>query len=95
MYHGAAALLEPICDKRVTGCIQGISDAHKLLINLVWTALVLFAASLLGKREPLRERLSRRPVLLCACLTLGVIVILLFGSYGIGYDAGDFIYGQF
>ena len=55
----------------------------------------LFAASLLGKREPLRERLSRRPVLLCACLTLGVIVILLFGSYGIGYDAGDFIYGQF
>ena len=57
--------------------------------------LVLFAASLLGKREPLRERLSRRPVLLCACLTLGVIVILLFGSYGIGYDAGDFIYGQF
>ena len=57
--------------------------------------LVLFTASMLGKREPLRERLSRRPVLLCVCLTLGVIVILLFGSYGIGYDAGDFIYGQF
>ena len=46
LYQGAAALLEPVCDKRIVSCIQGISDAHKLLISLVWTALVLFAASL-------------------------------------------------
>lgn len=46
LYHGAAALLEPVCDKRVTACIQGISDAHKLLVSLVWTALVLFAVTI-------------------------------------------------
>ena len=46
LYHGAAALLEPVCDKRVVSCIQGISEAHKLLIHLIWTALLLFAVSL-------------------------------------------------
>jgi len=56
---------------------------------------VMFLASQIGKQEPIRHRLARRPVVLCAALTLGVIVILLFGTYGIGYDAGDFIYVQF
>jgi len=46
-------------------------------------------------REPLRDRLARRPVLLCLCLCLLVTAILLFGAYGIGYDASDFIYDQF
>lgn len=46
LYHGAAALLEPVCDKRVVACIHGISTAHQLLIQLVWTALVLFAVTL-------------------------------------------------
>ena len=43
----------------------------------------------------LRGELSRRPVLLSLVLTVAVCVILIFGSYGIGYNAGDFIYGQF
>lgn len=57
--------------------------------------LVLFAVSQLQKRVPVRQKLCERPVLLSLCLTVAVIVILVFGSYGIGYDAGDFIYGQF
>ena len=57
--------------------------------------LVMFVASQLGKRGAVRYRLARRPVLLCALLTVGVAVILVFGTYGIGYDAGDFIYVQF
>ena len=57
--------------------------------------LVMFFASQLGKQEPIRARLARRPVALCAALTVGVMVILILGTYGIGYDAGDFIYVQF
>ena len=57
--------------------------------------LVLFAVSQVTKRVPLRERLAGRPVLLTLTLTAAVLVILIFGSYGIGYNAGDFIYGQF
>ena len=57
--------------------------------------LVMSVVSQIGKREPVRDRLARRPVALCAALTLGVVVILIFGTYGIGYNAGDFIYVQF
>lgn len=57
--------------------------------------LLMWAVSRLGVREPLRDRLARRPVLLCLCLCLLVTAILLFGAYGIGYDASDFIYDQF
>lgn len=46
LYHFCAALLEPVCDKRIVSCIHGISLAHQLLIRLVWTSLVLFAVSL-------------------------------------------------
>lgn len=57
--------------------------------------LVLFTVSQITKRVDLRGELSRRPVLLSLVLTVAVCVILIFGSYGIGYNAGDFIYGQF
>lgn len=56
---------------------------------------VIWTVSRLGKTEPLRNRLARRPVLLALCLSLGVAVILIFGTYGIGFSAGDFIYVQF
>ena len=46
LYHGAAALLEPVSDKRIVSCIHGISLAHQMLIQLVWTSLVLFSVSL-------------------------------------------------
>ena len=51
--------------------------------------------SRLGKESPLRERVAKRPVLYCACLCGLTLLILLFGAYGIGYDASDFIYNQF
>ncbi|MBQ8431912.1 MAG: MBOAT family protein [Clostridia bacterium] len=57
--------------------------------------LLIFAVSQLGKREPLRYRLVKRPAVLCLCICILTVLILLFGSYGIGYDASDFIYGQF
>ena len=46
LYQICAALLEPVCDKRIVSCIHGISLAHQLLIRLVWTSLVLFAVTL-------------------------------------------------
>ena len=47
------------------------------------------------KDTPVADRLSTRPVLwTLACLGLAVAV-LIFGSYGMGFDAGAFIYGTF
>ena len=48
-----------------------------------------------GKETPVADRLAERPVLwTLACLGLAV-AILIFGSYGIGFDAGAFIYQTF
>jgi D-alanyl-lipoteichoic acid acyltransferase DltB (MBOAT superfamily) len=57
--------------------------------------LIIWIVSRLGKDKPVRERLAERPVLLCAALCALTVVILLFGAYGIGYDASQFIYNQF
>ena len=68
-----------------------MSQYGVLLVGVLLICLV----SSLGKKEPLRYRLVKRPVLLCACLCLLTVLILIFGAYGIGFDASDFIYGQF
>ena len=57
---------------------------------------IIWAVSRIGLGDtPLRERLARRPVLLCFCMCALTLAILLFGAYGIGYDASQFIYNQF
>jgi hypothetical protein len=48
-----------------------------------------------GKETPVADRLSRHPALwTLACLGL-TAAVLIFGCYGIGFDAGEFIYKTF
>ena len=76
-----------------------VMDKLKLTLP-VWilvglATVLIFFVSRAGKETPVADRLSRRPILwTLACLGLAVTV-LIFGSYGIGFDAGAFIYGQF
>lgn len=57
--------------------------------------LVSLRGGALGREDLVSERLAQRP-LWWALSVLGLgIVIMVFGSYGMGYDAGQFIYGQF
>lgn len=45
-YQGAAALLQPVCDKRMVSCISAVGNGCQILLRMVVTALVLFAVSL-------------------------------------------------
>ena len=73
-------------------------------LGLKWTdyliagagVLVMFAVSLLQRKGPVRERILRRgPVIgVCAILLL-CGTVLVFGRYGFGFDAGQFIYNRF
>lgn len=58
--------------------------------------VLMFIASLMGRKTSVRERLASEPY---AVRALGVsalfVAIILFGSYGVGYDAAQFIYNQF
>lgn len=63
---------------------------------LIFGILVMFAVSLFQeKKGSFREFLWEKPVLRYA-LVLGLLIcVLLMGSYGIGYNASNFIYNQF
>lgn len=58
--------------------------------------VVLLMVSLLQRRDSVRERLWRKPLTVqYLAVFLLVFAILVFGAYGIGYDASQFIYNQF
>jgi hypothetical protein len=76
-------------------CIDLLGLDVPRLILLLAGILVVFFVSRAGKDTPVAFRLSSRPVLWSVTAAALVLVILVFGSYGMGYNAGDFIYGQF
>ncbi len=58
--------------------------------------LVMLGVSLIQRKGPIRKRLAAKPFAMRAALWIGVFaVILIFGAYGIGYDASQFIYNRF
>ena len=60
-----------------------------------WWVLALGTALMFGA-EGHREKLSRlSPGVKCAGAALLVLITLVFGCYGLEYDAGSFLYGNF
>ena len=58
--------------------------------------LTWFVMDLLQEKGPIRERLYAKPAALrYSLIFILLVVVLLMGSYGIGYDASNFIYNQF
>ncbi len=62
---------------------------------LLASVLVVCVVSRFGKSSPLRYRIAKNSVLTTACLAALLVAVLIFGAYGIGYDASQFIYTQF
>ncbi|PNV61216.1 sporulation protein [Clostridium sp. chh4-2] len=42
MYQGVAAILQPVCDKRIVSCISKTAQGHKMLLNIVLSSALLF-----------------------------------------------------
>ena len=64
-----------------------------ILVGL--STVLIFFVSRAGKETPVADRLTKRPVLWAAACCGLALAVLVFGSYGMGFDASDFIYGQF
>lgn len=63
---------------------------------LIFGIGVMFTVSLIQeKKGSFRELLWSRPVLRYSLIILLLVITLLMGSYGIGYNASNFIYNQF
>lgn len=42
LYHFVAAVMQPICDKRMVSCVSGVAKGHGLLLQIVLYSLFLF-----------------------------------------------------
>ena len=71
----------------------GLSLADYIIVFL--GCALMFVVSSLGKERSVRDRLYDRPILSWCVFGALFVLILLFGAYGIGYDARQFIYNQF
>ncbi len=65
-------------------------------VILLGGVLLMLAVSLIQRKGSVRERLLKFPYPIRFMVIYGLfLVVLLMGAYGIGYDAGQFIYNQF
>lgn len=68
---------------------------HDYVVLAVGT-LILFAVSMMGRRGSVREMIARKPIGVSLVIFGSLfIATVLFGAYGMGYDASQFIYNQF
>lgn len=42
LYKFAAAMVQPVSDKRITGCIRSVSEGYGLMLKVLYTTLILF-----------------------------------------------------
>ncbi len=58
--------------------------------------VMLLSVSLVQRRGKVRDQIAAKPVWVRTLLWYGLfLLVLLFGAYGVGYDASQFIYNQF
>ncbi len=84
----------PVC------LVDGTMYTYGLNARNFWLAViciaVLWAVSMMQERFSVREKLSEQNIVFrWAVVYLAIFAILIFGIYGIGYDATDFMYQQF
>ena len=59
------------------------------------SCVIMIIVSALGEKFDVRQKLWNRPGHYMASVAAMLISIIIFGAYGIGYDASQFIYNQF
>lgn len=78
------------------GSLGNIGLSLQDYVILLLGTLLLIAVSMLQRKGSVREQLQQCPYFLRVLLLYGLfLAVLLFGAYGIGYDASQFIYNQF
>ena len=46
LYYVAAAVMQPVCDKRLVSCMTEVAGGHGILIKIVGYSLALFAVTI-------------------------------------------------
>ncbi len=64
-------------------------------VAVALAVVLVFFVSRAGKTEPVADRISQRPILWTAACVGLILAVFILGSWGIGFDADNFIYGDF
>lgn len=71
-------------------------DIKDFAVIICAVALVCIISKFqMANGESLRHKLTNKPLLLFASMAVLIIIISIFGSYGLGFDSSQFIYTQF
>ena len=85
--------------RRAMTDISAMELTKKDYLVLILGTVVMFIVSLIQEKNPdttLRCMLDRKPFILRYLLILvGIIVLLIFGIYGPGFNPAEFVYMQF
>lgn len=46
LYQCVAAVMQPVCDKRIVSCVEETAQGHRMLLNIVLSALLLFVITI-------------------------------------------------
>ena len=73
----------------------GITRADYIILGL--GTVILFVVSMIGRSGSVRDKMEKKIPFAgrWAIFSVLLIVIIVFGAYGLGYDASQFIYNQF
>ena len=85
--------------QQIAGLGTSVNLLIKDLIVVFIGMLVIFIASVIQERHSdttIREMIDKKPFMLrFAFIFVGIMAVLIFGIYGSGYNAADFVYMQF
>ena len=78
------------------GGIQSLGLSHYDYAIAFCGVLAMFALSMVQRKGAIRPRIIKRGTVFSVCVLLVLIgTILIFGRYGFGFDASQFIYNRF
>lgn len=78
------------------GELLNLGLTGKDYILLAVGVFTMFMVSMLQRKAPIRTQISKKGFAFeCAIFAVLFITIIVFGAYGIGFDASQFIYNQF
>lgn len=78
------------------GTVFTLGLSAKDFIVVALAILVVFTVSMIQRSGSVREKISKKPFAFRATVWAALIIVtVVFGAYGIGYDSSQFIYNRF
>ncbi len=72
----------------------GLSAADYIVLAVA--VVIMYAYSEVEKTGDVRDKLAAKSALFRTAVTMGLfVIVIIFGAYGVGYDASQFIYNRF